>query len=615
MNNPPIKTTTNSVDRDKLTAVAHGILTTDLEGYGNVLSQAHRAALFHMLNSFSAFVCGELEGRRAFPLPTGMGKTAAVVAFIAAIERCGYAVPLSVAASQVQALCKLRQSLLDHGVPACKVGLKHSLRDAPAESTGDAEHLYQLVTHARVRGGSDFSLFGEYQGQPRALCLYDETLWRSDTASLRSDDARAAVAWILAFDPPRPLAEHLQEYERRISIATKEATRSPSGVRLELPSVGEGELQEWFDWIEGSEASRKGVADDLIQLLKLSNESLQVLRTDQGTGVIAIRQAVPEGLRNVAILDASAPIRALAKLDRTVHVDTAFGSQVLKSFKNVKVFQYLSGGGRSTLAGKGANAYKEVTKLPLEVTDIINRELLGDPDRCFLIFSYMRRAKDDPPARIRSALKAAGIDLDGKTPDGKRRFEFLTWGQHEGLNGFEHCNTVILAGVLQRDHLSLTAAIKGQQDDPLGSPSGIQVRQLVESEVAHCVYQAASRGSCRRVDDGRAKEMNLHVIHRHQGLKAVLDPVMPEAQWHYPDPRHLPKATATGKTEVMLGLLIDYLGTLNAEVKKVSSKVIKGALALADDVATKQQFTTAMQRISATAHGWSLQGRSLMRST
>jgi len=176
------------VSREQLASTALGILTIMLEGYGNVLSARHRAALASMLDAFAAYVTGEARGRRAFPLPTGMGKTAAVVAFITALERCGYTVPVAVAASQVQALCKVHQALIAQGVPVHRIGLKHSLLDAPVASTGDAEHLYQMVTHARVRGGTDFALFGEYQGQPRALCLYDETLWRADTASLRVSD-------------------------------------------------------------------------------------------------------------------------------------------------------------------------------------------------------------------------------------------------------------------------------------------------------------------------------------------------------------------------------------------------------------------------------------------
>ncbi|MGH6648212.1 hypothetical protein [Aquabacterium sp.] len=568
------------IDRQLLARTAHDILTHDLESYGNVLSEDHSRALASLLDSFAAYLTGELAGRRAFSLPTGMGKTAAIVAFITALEQCGYSVPLSIAASNVHSLCKLYQALIVHGVPADRIGFKHSLRDAEVASTGDKEFLYQLVTHARVRGGFDFGLFGEYRGEPRALCVYDETLWRSDTSSMRADDARAAIAWVQAYNPPQQLSTYLLRCGKCIEAASKDAPQWTSGIPLDLPAVVEDQVEAWLEWINTSGLFVKGAADDLVLLLRLAGESLRVLCTEQGAGVIAIRQAIPEGLRNVAILDASAPIRELAKLDRSITVASDFDGMTLKSFENVEVFQYLSGGGRSTLAKHGMSTNRELSALSREVLNIINQDLANHGDRCFLIFTYMKRGKDDPPRRIRSDLKAAGIDIDALTPDRKRRFEFLTWGQHEGLNGYEHCESVILAGVIQRDHLSLAAAIKGQQDDPAAATPNSLVRDLVESEAAHCLYQAASRGSCRRINNGMAQAMRLHVIHRHEGLKTFLEPVMPDAQWTCLAPLFLPRAVKTGKTASMISMLLRYLETVAPEVRRLSSKKIKSELGL-----------------------------------
>lgn len=564
-----------------------------------------------MLDSFAGYVTGEQCGRKAFPLPTGMGKTAAVVAFIAALDRCGYAVPVSVAASQVQALCAIHASLLAHNVPLERIGLKHSLRDAAVPSTGDAERLYQLVTHARVRGGTDFALFGTYRGRRRALCLYDETLWRADTVSLRADDAQGAVAWALHRAPPEALGCYLRECLHRIGVALQVQPAGSHGVPFDLPAIEEGQEQEWAEWIATSGAADKGVSDDLLQLMKLAGESLWVLATEQGKGVVSIRQAIPSGLLNVAILDASAPIRELARLDSSVAVQD-LGGQSLKSFERVEVAQYLAGGGRSTLATRGR---RDASPLAREVAGIIDRDLLDDAQRCFLLFTYMRRGRDDPQAQLRADLRHLGVDLHAVASDGAPRFSFLTWGQHEGLNGYERCTSVILAGVLQRDHLSLAAAIKGQQDDPTAPTPGRLVRTILESEVAHAVYQAASRGSCRTVNDGKAHAMRLHVIHRHQELKALLDPVMPGAQWFYPDLDHLSKAIATGKGDAMLGRVLAALKTISAETRQVSSRKLKEAMGSALDGATKDIFTSAMRRVDPLGHGWEMRGRSLVRAT
>lgn len=219
-------------------------------------------------------------------------------------------------------------------------------------------------------------------------------------------------------------------------------------------------------------------------------------------------------------------------------------------------------------------------------------------------------------ASLRAALKDAGIDPEERvqTLTGLRaRFNFLHWGQHEGINGFEFCETVILAGVLHRAHLDIAAAIRGQRGD-LASPTPHElVAKVIKSEVAHCVYQAASRGACRRVDQGRAKAMRLWLIHYDPDLKESLEAVMPSACWSLLEPRFLKASTLGRRGSEMRGRILEALRGLPKEALKVSTRALKKQIGLETTEAVKKAFTRALQSLDLQAHGWRLDGKSLVR--
>jgi hypothetical protein len=614
---------TTAIDHHALTRAAFDILTSDLERRGNVLSDMHRAALFELVDTFSGYAAGLESGRKAFPLPTGMGKTSAVVAFITALDKLGYSVPVSVAASKVEALCCVKRELIEHGVSPDRIGLKHAVSGASEPSTGNEERLYQLVTHARVRSGKDFELFGTYKGNPRALCLYDETLLRADCIAFNELQVRMALGALA------PLAAELGEADLlaveaylsecssiiKATLDQLKASGDPlsQGLPVELPFREEDTLHAWALLLTRHSSVLKSYGDILGQLLAVSQESLQVLTTPQGQGVVSVRQAVPAALRDVVILDASTPIRELARMDPTITTVESFAQGDLKSFEAVEVFQLLAAGGRSSVEQTYRMAKTETSAVSREVVDIIRRELAQDPQRCFLMFSFTARGGLDVQSQLRADLIRAGIEVDACQGDGKKQFNFLTWGRHEGTNGLEHCQTVILAGVLHRAHIEIAAAIKGQQAHLHASTPGDLVRHVVESELAHCVYQAASRGSCRRVDMGKAMPMRLHLIHRGLSLKTTLDKVMTGARWSYVEPRHMTKATAEGRAAAMLGQLLEHLRKLPEGVQKVSTRACKAAMSLPTDTATKSAFTRSLELLTMEDHGWRLDGRSLLR--
>lgn len=612
------------IDPGRLTRTAFDILTQDLEARGNTLSAMHRAALYELLDAFTGYCTDQLGGRRAYPLPTGMGKTSAVVAFASALHRLGYRVPMSVAASRVRALSALKQDMLDHGIPEELIGLKHSAEAGEdlLPSTGDESRLIQMVTHARVRGGTDFALFGGFDGEPRPLTIYDETLLRADAFAFRARALRAAVAVLEVEHEPRAgdIGEHLLVYlqgaEQSIREALQRLDAEPeqrdNGMPVNLPAL-DPRAREAFGAVLARMSGRmRGFDEVLAAVLDMADCTLRVIRSEQGEGVVTAREAVPPELRNVVVLDASAPIRDLAKLDPTITVVESFDPAALKSFERVEVRHLVSPGGRSSVTQSLRAERSEASALGREVSSIIREG--WESEEAFLLFTFVKRQGLDPAEELRKDLVRLGIDVHAKTAEGKPRINWLTWGQEASLNGYEFCTSVVMAGVLHRCHLDLAAAVRGQTGNPGEPTPSARIRDLVETEIAHCVFQGASRGSCRRVHLGQALPMRLWLIHRNPSIKTILDRVMPGAAWSYPEPEHLHKATADSKAAQMLVRLLAYLRGLPEEVQKVSSRAAKEALSLLpQDKASHHAFTRAGALMTMEDQGWTVQGRSLVR--
>lgn len=89
-------TPSKDIDPFTLGANAWELLTDIMVARGNTLSGPHAVALLNLMNLFAGYVAGSDGGRVAFPLPTGMGKTTGIVAFIATMHRMGYRVPVAV---------------------------------------------------------------------------------------------------------------------------------------------------------------------------------------------------------------------------------------------------------------------------------------------------------------------------------------------------------------------------------------------------------------------------------------------------------------------------------------------------------------------------------------
>ena len=105
-------------------------LIGNLNRYGNNVSNRQTKALKEILTAYTEMASGQMKGRYAFPLGTGLGKTQSIVAWLSAANEIGLLDDISVAvsASKIEALCELKRDLIENGIPKHMIGLIHSYK-------------------------------------------------------------------------------------------------------------------------------------------------------------------------------------------------------------------------------------------------------------------------------------------------------------------------------------------------------------------------------------------------------------------------------------------------------------------------------------------------------
>ena len=110
------------------------------------------------------------------------------------------------------------------------------------------------------------------------------------------------------------------------------------------------------------------------------------------------------------------------------------------------------------------------------------------------------------------------------------------------------------------------------------------------------------------IDQGYAKPMTAHLIHRDDRIKKVLEKVMPGAKWQVWESEHF--GASSGIIAKLAVKIEEHLKGLPAETEKVSGRALKKALGVVN-LPTK---TVQLARDRALEGlPWVVDGRSLVR--
>lgn len=607
-----------------LTMRAYEIVTKNLESFGNTLGEEHQAALMELVGAFTFLAFGIKKGRYAYPLPTGMGKTQSIVAWCAALHTLGYKdISVAVAAGKVEALAQLKRDLVLNGVPPESIGLLHSYQYDP-KLTGDLPEGFasepstednddrpiMLVTHSRIQKGN-LKQFNGYRGNPRNLLLWDEALIVSESRFISHKQVKKSLGFRLP--DLRENCEAIRYFNTAIALIDEELAEQKAGSEPQLLTLPQLDIPT-RDIIKKQIGA--GTVEEVLQdLLAVSQQPIRVAYTQQDGGLISYDITVPTELQSIAILDASYPIRDLERMDKTIQLGGKFTSD-MKRYDHVNIHHLKAPSGRESVTRDFLNPRKEDRKISSEVCKLI----AGLPeDEGVIIFTFKKpeghfktRHLVDFKDRLRDDLLSSGVDVSGVVIDqGKEldRIVMLTWGQETSLSQYSYCKHVVFAGVLHRSHMSIASAIAGQVDNILHKITAVNVNEVMTSEIAHGVYQALSRGACRKIEGNQAHRMDAWLIHSSEDIRPRIEQVMPGVNWLTWKGDFI---TSTHTTSKITKTIIDYLKTLGEGTEKISISILKKAMGL--QKVPSMTFTRALgDALYGADTGWKMDKLSLVR--
>jgi hypothetical protein len=588
-----------------------------LEKVGNRPNVHHKMALSALNDTMTKMAEGSITGRLAFGLATGTGKTSAIIEWCASVQYLNLPYSIAVSSSRIDALVTMKAAMVAAGIPEAKIGLLHESpkkaeKNKDAASNTDAEnHDRQilLMSHQMIRASeANLKRYNTYKGQPRNLLVYDESLLTSDVNHFSVRALCAALAH--AIELHRHNENHVTILNYLTDVkAILEAQEAGffQGLSLRLidmpsldPSIAAYYVREW---------KKYGM---ISEFLKAANLPLRILQVGTAA-VVSYQVTMPDALKNVLILDASFPIRKLEHFDKTIKdVETFLNLKrqgvdfsKIKSFDHVELFRLKSYGGRNSMEKR----FKD-RQMAKEVVEVV--KTLPTTDSILLYVYKQHDGGIDYAKILKAELDKAGIDLT--------RIHIDTFGNETSLNSYGHCQHVFLVGILHRDVTELVGQYLGQIRDITGEISKELADDIHLSERAHLAYQALSRGACRFVDNGQAREMKGYIVEIDPEIETSLSQVMPGVKWSNWKPVFLPETDSL--VEKVQAAIEAYLATFEGD--KISCQKLRSTMSLENvspatwtravrEVCQRSIMSLKKEPVRGDGPFWRLVGKSLVR--
>ena len=299
-------------------------------------------ALAALMDNMSRLAFKDMAGRYAWPLPVGCGKTQSACHWVAAMLKANAGKSVVIACGQVSALNDINRTLVhdlhvDQSLVGTLVGYDKA-SDVTGRLVFDGSQVpVLLVTHARVHMGSDeLSRYWSYQGGERDLLIYDESLISSKSVIVGADEVSHAF-YILSGECGAgnitvnadffvSLDKLICDFQQAIKTVKKQITTwreqhpdtsvpVPNELRYQNISLAPLDPQGKFtDDIERLKAYKW--TKPLQAFFDLCGTTVRIVCTELGEAILSFDVTVPTDIENMVILDASSPIRLLAKLDK-----------------------------------------------------------------------------------------------------------------------------------------------------------------------------------------------------------------------------------------------------------------------------------------------------------
>jgi hypothetical protein len=366
-----------------------------------------------------------------------------------------------------------------------------------------------FTTHAMVEKRCSKTSFRDsqslwFQGQPRQVKIWDEAILLGHPVTL-GRDSLASLFSILR--PRHP------EFTKALEGFFNELGDAKDKSFLHVPSIHVSCDVAFHDvsglFVQESEATQKALED----LWFLMGKTV-VVRIDgpAGATLVNYRQTLPNDIKPILILDASARVRATYDLWEKHRGDLVRLPSATKNYSNLTINVWDHAGGKSAYRTEGDRIVQGVLKA-----------IDTKPDEEWLVIHH----KFKPTLKLDLPTKVTERFSQG------HKISFLNWGSHDGTNEFKDVSNVVLAGTLfyPNSYKEGLARLASGQQPSMGTIRDDQVKATESGEHSHLILQALCRSSVRQNQDGECPPVNAYLIaSTYSGIKELLPEVFPGAQ-------------------------------------------------------------------------------------
>lgn len=472
------------------------------------LSDAHRKALMYIAARLTHMVTGHARQqfgrhtlRLAYGLTCGGGKTLSAKAWIAAVVHLRKPYSVALAANEVEALCQIKRDLVDSfDVPEDKIGLIHTLGDRASEPATPVDDLDSkqivLVSHNMVRTGEkNVALYNSFQGRPRDIVIYDESLIVSDAWSVKNKTIQAGLDFLrreVEYEGREDLRVVLEFMEDTLARLLAEVDAQRAG-KVPAPVV----IPDLSDYAEdlspdGAKLLLPNPAEPIVKtILDASGREVRVV-TEANRGIVWFQLKVPDDLHSVFVLDASHLIRKLPRLGGNIEPDDKAVDPGI-TYEDVTIEWFQEPAGYGSIKTECRKPFNERT-LAKKLADWIKS--LPEGERV-VVWTFKQRDKQhdpDIPTVLEATLARHGVDME--------RVSILTHGSNKGTNAFASSHATAFYGVFEQDKLSFAGQMTGQRRDLQASLEDLE--EVHRSEIVHDLFQEIARSGIRQINQGRS---------------------------------------------------------------------------------------------------------------
>lgn len=428
------------------------------------------------------------------PIDTGLGKSLCIKSYIKAliisgdIRNGGILICLQTKA-EIQSFiddCGLENNLfavLVSNDPLNDKGCGEGRRD-------EAPILF--TTHAMIRSRSGASFLDAkdfyYQGKPRSLRLWDESLLPAEPVSF-SIDTLASIA--------APLRPHEPQFVRELDFFLKGVVWKTEGELFMVPeslSVGGGDI------IANEGRGFKRLSEKQIAVLdQIAQSAEKELTVSQsrttGKALSGIVSELPTDLAPAIILDASGRVKATYELWEKHRGNLVRLPSATNDYSNATINLWKTKAGRDALEDEevGRAIFRQVAKL-----------IESKPDEKWLMVSFKQDNKLDVLEEVHSYLSeeiSAKVELD-----------YIHWGRHCAINDHADTKNIIIIGSWFYGRTAYKALYQAAAGEPVEENDTEAITRMKKTEFQANFLQAFMRGHGRRSINGKAGECTAYVV-------------------------------------------------------------------------------------------------------